>query len=300
VFAVDSTDSAHLVASPFAQAGVATEIIPVLPRSTHPTWTSAPLPASLVNSGGVGPAVGSSLFEEQAVSFDSDPPYRLDTLINVEAPQAVLNDRVNDSFNALREQANEKIGYDFLGEIEDAFWRIDRPPQPGEERRNWHMTGRAFSINRNAIQGFPPPIEVVREDIGVNTYWRVYVRVADSAQNGELGEPLRQMPWDFASRNQGDIEAYNQGGRLREEMPDGYYVDFTQLAADYGWERVPAGRDWRANFNSTNFWMFRKTDGLSWYEAMREIYTEAQLGGFAPTPTPVPAAPATEQAGTGE
>lgn len=292
VFAVDSVDSTHLVASPFTQAGVATEIIPVLRGASHPTWTSAPLPASLVNGGGLGPAVSSNLFEEQTVEFDSDPPYRLDSLVNVEAPQAVLNDRVNDSFNALRERANEVVGMDFLGEIEDAFWRIDRPPQPGEERRNWHMTGRAFAINRNSIQGFPPPIEVVREDIGVNTYWRVYVRVAE--QNGQLGEPLRQMPWDFASRSQGDIEAYNQGGRLRTEMPDGYYIDLTQLAADYGWQRMPAGSDWRANFNSTNFWMFRKTDGLNWYAAMREIYTEAQLGGFAPTPTPLPAAPATE------
>jgi TolB protein len=298
VFAVDSSDSTHLVAAPFAQSGVATEIIPVLSGTTSPAWTSAPLPAPLVNSGGLGPAVPTQLFEEQSVRFDTDPPYRLDTLVNVDAPNAVLNDRVNDSFNALRERANETIGIDFLGELEDAFWRIDRPPQPGEERRNWHMTGRAFSMNRSGIAGFPPPLEIVREDIGVNTYWRVYVRVAEDAQNGQLGEPLRQMPWDIASRNQGDIEAYDQGGRLRREMPTGYYADLTQLAADYGWDRVPAGRDWRANFNSINFWMFYKTENLNWYDAMREIYTEAQLGGFAaPTRTPVPAAPITVEPG---
>ncbi len=293
VFAVDSSDSTHLVAAPFAQAGVATEIIPVFRGSSNPTWTGAPLPASLasVNNVGAAPAPINLLYEEQVVEFESDPPFRLDTLVDVEAPNAVLSDRVNDSFNAMREQVNEHIGYDFFGELEDAFWRIDRPPQPGEERRNWHMTGRAFAINRNAIAGFPPPVEVVREDLGVNTYWRVFVRVSDSTQNGQLGEPLRHMPWDFASRNQGDIEAYDQGGRLRDEMPEGYYVDLTQLAADFGWDRMPAGRDWRANFNSTNYWMFRKGEGLSWYEAMRELYTEAQLGGFAPSPTPVPSAP---------
>ena len=298
VFAVDSINSTHLVASPFTQTGVATEIIPVLRGSSSPDWTSEPLPATLVNSGGVGPAVAGPLFDEQFVEFEADPPYRLDTLVNVEAPNPVMNDRVNDSFNALREHTNDVIGADFLGELEDAFWRIDRPPQPGEERRNWHMTGRAFAINRNLIAGFPPPIEVVREDISVSTYWRVYVRVADDAQNGQLGEPLRRMPWDFASRGQGDVEAYDEGGRLRDEMPEGYYIDLTQLVADFGWERMPAGRDWRANFNSINFWMFRKSGQLSWYEAMREIYTEPQLGGFAPTATPLPAAPATEQAGS--
>jgi hypothetical protein len=76
----------------------------------------------------------------------------------------------------------------------------------------------------------------VREDIGVNTYWHVYVRVADDAQSGQLGEPLRTMPWDFASRTRGDVQAYNEGGRIRTTMPAGYYVDLTQLAADYGWD----------------------------------------------------------------
>jgi hypothetical protein len=218
-------------------------------------------------------------------------------LIDVDAPNAFLSDRVNDSFNALREQTNETIGWDFLGQLEDAFWQIDRPPQPGEERRNWHMTGRAFSFNRNAIVGFPPPIEIVREDIGVYTYWRVFVRVADDAQSGQLGEPLRRMPWDFASRNQGDVEAYDQGGRLRTEMPAGYYIDLTQLAVDFGWTRVPAGSDWRANFNSTNYWMFTKPDGLSWYEAMRELYAVSQLGGFAPESTPIPVQQPTDEGG---
>ncbi|MGV2435614.1 MAG UNVERIFIED_CONTAM: hypothetical protein LVT10_12710 [Anaerolineae bacterium] len=63
----------------------------------------------------------------------------------------------------VRERTLTLTGYDFLGQIEDAFRRIDRPPQPGEARRNWHMTGRAFAINRNARTGFPPPIEVIRE-----------------------------------------------------------------------------------------------------------------------------------------
>lgn len=284
VFAVDSVNSTHLIAGPFAGAGIATEIIPVPEGSTNPVWTSAPLPQQLINRGGLPPAFNEPLFIEQENDPRGDPPYRLNVLNDVSAPNAVLSERVNDSFHALRERVAESAGWDFLGQLEDAFWQINRPPQPGEERRNWLMTGRSFAINRNAIVGFPAPIEVVREDIGVETLWRVYLRVSDDAQFGELGEPLRRMPWDFASRNQGDVEAYDNGGRLRTEMPSGYYIDLTQIASDYGWERVAAGSDWRANFNSTNYWLFEKRDGLTWYEAMRELYTEAQLGGFAPRP----------------
>ncbi len=289
VLAEDSVDSTHLVAEPFSGSGIATDIIPVPLGATRPVWTSAPLPAALVRTGGLPPGVTEPLYVEQVSQPSGDPPYRLKTLTDVKAPNAVLSERVNDSFNALRERSLSATGWDFLGNLEDAFWQLNRPPQPGEDRHNWLMTGRSFAINRNAIVGFPAPLEVAREDVNVNTYWRVYVRVADNAQSGQLGEPLRQLPWDFASRNQGDVQAYDEGGRLRAEMPVGYYVDLTQMAEDYGWDRVPSGSDWRANFNSTNYWLFQKRDGLIWYDAMRELYTEGQLAGFVQIPaTPGP------------
>jgi hypothetical protein len=166
---------------------------------------------------------------------------------------------------------------------------LNRLPEPGEERRNWLMTGRAFAFNRNTIVGFPAPVEIIREDIGVETYWRVFVRVADEAQSGQLGEPLRALPWDFLAREQRDVQAYDEGGRLRAEVPPGYYVDLTQIAADYGWERMPAGGEWRANINAVNYWMFRKPDGMDWLTAMRELYSEGALINFAPTPLPTQA-----------
>ncbi|MEP7291367.1 MAG: hypothetical protein ABI835_06265, partial [Chloroflexota bacterium] len=286
VAVVDSSDSTQLIVNPFSGTGVGTAIIPVPLGSTNVSWTGAPLPSALVNSGGLPPAISQPLYVEQEERLSTDPPYRLNTISGVTVDQPVLSDRVNDSFNALREAANTQVGWDFMGRLDDAFWSENRPPQPGEERRNWLMTGRAFSITRNAIVGFPPPIEVVREDIGVETLWRVYARVSDDAQSGQLGEPLRHLPWDFASRTAGDVEAYDQGGRVREAVPEGYYIDLTQLIADYGWTRVPAGTDWRANSNSINYWAFQKRDGLTWFEAMREIYTEGQLVNFAPTGTP--------------
>ncbi len=288
VVAVDSVDTTQLIAIPFAGTGFATLVIPVAQGASAPDWSSAVLPQPLVSAGGLPSGVPDALFIEQEQRSAGDPPYQLNSLINVDAPIPALSDRVNDSFNALRERANQAAGWDVLGQIEDAFWEIDRLPQPGEERRNWLMTGRGFAINRNAIVGFPSPIEIVREDIDINTQWRIYVRVVDEAQIGQLGEPLRRMPWDFLSRSSGDIDAYNQGGRLRAQMPSGYYIDLTQLAADYGWERVPAANDWRANFNSINYWLFQKRDGLQWYDAMRELYTEGQLGGFVQRVTVTP------------
>jgi len=139
---------------------------------------------------------------------------------------------------------------------------------------------------------------VVREDIGINTYWRLYARAA--VQDGQLGEPLRDLPWDFGARSQGDPRAYDEGGRLRSSVPAGYYVDLTQLFADYGWERVPANRTWRANFGGVLFWQFVKSDGLTWETAMLELYNAEDLNTFLtiptafPTPTLAPPTPTPE------
>lgn len=290
IFVVDALDgsSSFLYAVPFSEEGVATEVIPVPYGSASPVWTERPLPPQLVNAGGLPPGMTDDLYTEQFTRYTTGAPYRLSPLPDVQVANAALSDRVNDSFSLLRQRVAELTGRDYLGQLEDAFWDINRPPQPGEDPRSWHKTGRAFGLTRSLLLGFPPLVELVREDMGVNTYWRVYLRVTDEEQSGQLGEPLRRLPWDLLSRTSGDVEAHNQGGRVRLQMPQGYYVDFTRIAMDYDWQWMPAGSDWRGNANTVNWWLYRKTDGLDWYAAMLEIYTESQLGGFVPTPTPAP------------
>lgn len=290
IFTVDSLEGSQLVAAPFTDNGVSTLVNSVPFQATSPTWSTRPLPPSLVSSGGLPSSSSQALFIEQAGTADQDGLFGLMSLpsVKVSRSQAYLNPHVDDSFNALRQDVLAEAGWDVMGELDDSFWDLQHLPQPGEERRNWYMTGRAFGISRNLTLGFPAQLEISREDLDVNTLWRVYVRVADEAQSGQLGEPLRRMPWDLLSRQSGDVQAYDQGGKLKTEVPSGYYIDFTQIAEDYGWLRVPAGSDWRANVYSINYWLFEKTEGMSWYQAMRELYTDAQLGGFAPTATPVP------------
>ena len=211
------------MASPFTESGVTTLVVGAVGRASEPVWTGRLLPTSLVNSGGLSSGAPQSLYVEQVSSPDQNGLFGLGTLVNIEVSRSkpYLSDKVNDSFNALRRQTLEIAGWDFLGKLDDAFWDLNRLPDAGEESRNWYRTGRAFGITRNLIAGFPSQIEVVREDIGVNTYWRLYVRVSEDAVAGELGEPLRQMPWDMLSCNSGDVQAYDEGGRLKSQVPSG-------------------------------------------------------------------------------
>ena len=288
IAAVETVGATHLTVYPFGSTEAVPQIISAPPRADKPVWTGQPLPAALINSGGLSSGT-QALYIEQETRY-ANGIYPLGVLTNgVQAPLPQLSDRVNDSFNALRERVLQVSGRDFFARLDDAFWDINQRPQAGEEPRNWHKTGRAFSLNKaSALGGFPPEVEIVREDGEIDTRWRVFVRVEEAAQDGQLGEPLRALPWDFNSRTSSDVIAYQNGGKLRESIPDGYYVDITDVAQDYGWLSYPAGGDWRLNFNAINYWMFYKPDGLSWLDAMRELWTEDQLGGFAPTRTPVP------------
>lgn len=297
-YALDYGRQTQILAGTIGSFGAATDAIALSDRAADPHWTATALPRPLVAGGGLpaSPNVSGPLYVESERQ-QATGRYGMAPLNNVVAPQAYLSDRVNDSFEALRIRVLEKAGYDFLGTLADAFWSQGRPPEPGEPRQNWHYTGRAFAIDRNLVYAGPPaPIEVVREDIEVNTYWRVYLRVVDDAQNGALGEPLRRLPWDFAARSSGDVTDYERGGRLKDAVPPGYYVDLTQLADDFGWQRVPAQRTWQYNFGAIQFWEFVKTGGLSWEAAMLELYPPEDVQGFlsdatrVPTPLPLPTA----------
>jgi len=294
LYTLDVDRRTQLIAKSPDSFGAATDATSLPGRASDPDWTAAALPAGLVQSGGLAadPAVEGPLYVEE------DRPqttglYGLALLNGVTAPLPRLSSRVNESFEALRVAVLQQTSYDFLGTLEDAFWPQGRPPESGEPSENWHYTGRAIAINRDLIYLPPPtPIVVVREDIEVNTFWRVYVRVPEDAQGGAFGEPLRDLPWDFTARSSGSPEDYERGGRQMDLPPAGYYVDLTEIAADYGWERIPAQRTWQHNFGAIQFWELVKTGGLTWREAMLELYTPAELDTFMISATSLPTLPA--------
>jgi TolB protein len=160
------------------------------------------------------------------------------------------------------------------------------PLPPGLSYDDWLYTGRAFAFNGDTVDA--GMVQVVREDLAGHTYWRVFVRTAN--QEGAQGEPLRSYPWDFSARYSSDPQSYDQGGALVDRLPVGYYVDFTQLAQDYGFERVPALPNWRTYFSGTRFNEFVYRQSLDWLDAMLELYPLSAIVTPTPflTPTPTP------------
>ena len=209
---------------------------------------------------------------------DNGGRYQLSQLVGVEAPQPYLHDIVDESFTALRTRVTTETGWDFLSTLENAYVPLTSPLDPGMGS-DWLYTGRAIALNTLPINaGW---LVVTREDFGAETYWRVYIR--SLYQDGSAGMPLHAQPWDFNSRYNGDTTTYEQGGSVQASIPLGYWIDFTELARSYGWERLPALTTWRASFPAARFNEFAITDGLDWQTAMLELYPPETMI----TPTPV-------------
>lgn len=287
IYATRQGNRGFLLAGQYQNVGVAEEAVGLPALVDDPTWANSGLPRQLRGSveEAANAPVEPAYQEELVPPRESGAPYGY---INVgaDAPAPYLSDRVNDSFVALRERMAEEAGWDVLGRADHIWWELDRPVEPGQAIENWHKAGRAFDLVQGYIEGQTPLVETVQERRGPDIYWRVYVRA--SQQDGSLGEPLRHLPWDFTARFSGDVEAYDRGGKLRDTIPQGYYVDFTKIALDYGWERAPSHSTWRSNWPGVLFWQYEKHDGLNWWDAMLEVYPEEELLRAFSTPVPSP------------
>lgn len=195
------------------------------------------------------------------------------------APYPYLHDAVNESFFKLRERVGVLTGWDALANLENAYIPLTVPPSPGIAQ-DWHYTGRAISLNYLFISaGW---MSISKEELNGLTYWRLYLRAR--VQDGSMGKPLTQAAWDLNSRFSGDPRSYEMGG-APGEIPAGYWIDFTELAARYQWERLASLVNWRTYFPAIKFNQFVFRAGLDWMSAMSEIYPPEALAAATPIPT---------------
>lgn len=265
----------------------------VLPGPVHGmTWANVTLPVPLPQTFALAAELTPTPLWSPALVPATDIPggrQHLVTLQDVEAPYPMLHDLVDESFFALRARVAAALGWDFLAALENAYFPITASLPPGLAN-DWLQTGRAIAINTLPMNaGW---MAVVPEAYGLQTYWRVYLRTRE--QDGSQGAPLHAIPWNFNARYSGNPLDYEMGGAPMSDIPSGYWVDFTDLAAAYGWERLPALLTWRTYYPAARFNEFVLSGGQDWRSAMLELYPPEALitpTAIIPptlTPTPVP------------
>ncbi len=223
-----------------------------------------------------------SLYVEELTPSQSGDgePWDLVPVAGLELPTAALtpylSDRVDDSYSALRRRLADEVGYDFLGQVSEA-WRPYDFFNDTSEYASWHKSGRAVDTLFEYHTGDGQVMEIARDDMGGETYWRVFLRCAD--QSGSCGRPITVNTWDYSYQARAEI-APDQGG-IEKPVLYGYYLDLTALAREYGWTRISSWNDedfsWTWHFKAFEYWHFQKTDGLPWYASMQEVYAQAKL-----------------------
>jgi hypothetical protein len=197
------------------------------------------------------------------------------------APYPRLNEDAVDSFIALREETRNLIGWDFLGTLEHAYVPLSEPLDPGINLA-WLYTGRGITINDTPRMA--NWLLVVREDFGSSTYWRVFIRVNN--QHGAQGLPLHEYYWDFNARYSGSNIFYENGGTTSDDIRRGYWLDFTELAAAYGWKRFPAQAYWQFSESASRYQLFAFTQGLNLQTALLELYSPGEIQSLANSVNP--------------
>jgi TolB protein len=278
VYVHEKDGQQYLVAGSPSGWGVAPQALALNGRLEDPAWTSNPLtPAQIDHIAHLDTQYPSKQLYTEAIKrppASKGPPVILFEM-PVDAPSPYLSDKVDQSFLALRQRIQQEAGWDYLAQLDNMFEAIDERHIPGTDPQTWNKAGRAFDLRYQEAMTFEPKVEVVREESALDTYWRLFVRT--ETQDGSQGEPLRELAWDFRARFGDEPQYYDEGGVMKETIPTGYYVDFTNLAADYGWERTASEPNWRTFFPGILFGHFENRQGLSWQEAMLEIYSEQEF-----------------------
>ena len=291
VVAVVSAPNQYFMTSYDLEGSLLLSSIPLSGRVRGITWGRAELPNPLPASYSQAAALTPPVLWVPAVTPGAEVPnqrwYVVD-IANIQAPYPQLHDLVDEAYAALRQRVIQETGWDALASLENAFVPLTTSLEPGLDE-DWLYTGRAFAIN--SLMSNAGWMVALREDIGAQTYWRLYIR--SSVQDGTLGEPIHNAPWNLYARYDLEPRTYEQGGEYAP-VPAGYWVDVTSLAQAYGWERLPSLPNWRTYYKGARFTTFALTSGLTWYAAMQELYPAEALVTptkvLAPTLTPTPTA----------
>jgi TolB protein len=218
------------------------------------------------------------LYLEKTTPNPPDHPdrYNMVRLNGVRVIVPALSDTVDDSFFAARQRVAQETGWDFMAQLSEAM----RPlafKSPASDYLSWHKAGRAIDLLFTFPTSQGQALEIAREDELGDTYWRLYLRAAN--QDGSQGEPLRQAVWDLGAEAR--LRSKGQGGLVKGMLP-GYYVDLSELLRQYGWRRIASHTepafDWHRDYAAIEFWHYQKTDGLSWWQGIQEIYPPKDLG----------------------
>lgn len=125
--------------------------------------------------------------------------------------------------------------------------RAVRPTsKPGTSRYSFHYCGRAVDIPQEYTGSQNHRYFVSPEPIGGHQFWRIYCKT--ERQDGSQGTLLKK----------GQVKHYSFGEQAEHPIPEGHYVDLTDLIeSTNAFERIKAQDGWGSHYNKAEWWHFQ-------------------------------------------
>lgn len=230
---------------------------------------------------GTEPVTQKPLYVEKPIPSDPQEGSKYDFVglrdVYLAPSYGIVSSTVSESFRALRQRVISESGIDFLATLSDMTRLISYICDNTCDTLSWHKSGRAVDTLLTLPRNGRETMVLVRDDTYGEVYWHVYLRAAK--QDGSQGAPLTDAPWNISVHARATLSPGTGG--VESPVESGYFVDFTELARDYGWNRISSHDDtdfdWRNNREALEYWHFQKEDGLNWWQAMQEVYPPEQL-----------------------
>ncbi|MBT9558995.1 MAG: DUF4157 domain-containing protein [Myxococcales bacterium] len=196
-----------------------------------------------------------------------------------------LSSAIHANFVAACAEIQTLTGADLTQGVGDSTRNLaNATTKVGADNFSWHKTGRAVDLNQGLRW-------VIREDAsGGSTFFRLYLaRLA--TPTAEAGAAPAVAPPDAgAAAAQDDAAVAPDPTSVR--LPEGTefhhnpygrrvytttFVDVTAILEKHGLERIRAQNGWEDSYNRREWWHYQKTEGLTWYDALLQVYAQAEL-----------------------
>lgn len=207
--------------------------------------------------GGKAQTAGAAAAAGGAVA--KDPPNKF-VKVN-DRTDNTMSDAVVDELNKAVDEVKKLTGVDIGTGFGDTTRNLGQGTKKiGADNFSWHKSGRAVDFD----QGLKWVI--AKDPNGKDMYFRLYL------QANEVGAASAYAK-TFTAEEKGNLH-YNAMGNNVTKKP---VVDVTAILEKNGFSRIPAHKGWEKSYNKREWWHYVKDDGLTWYQALRQIYTEEQI-----------------------
>ncbi len=194
-----------------------------------------------------------------AESVTADPPNKF-VAVNDRTTNKI-SDAVVTPLNAAIDEVKNLTGVDIGTGFGDTTRGLGAGTQKvGADNFSWHKSGRAVDFNQ-ALKWV-----IAKNPSGGDMYFRIYLEANEAGAASAYAKT-------FTDEEKKTLHSNGMGASVTKKP----VVDVTAILDKNGFERIPAHDGWEKSYNKQEWWHYVKDDGLTWYAALRQIYTDDQI-----------------------